>query len=187
MSKTATIAWPNRRWPPLLALGAAALLGSGLATPQRTIGSAREVGDGVASAASEVMLVTPFLRSKEVAESLRKVATQRGVRVYVLADVQYIQEGGSFLNGLSMVKGIQIRLLRGLKDSRATIDRKSTITGPLLADQASLLNPGMTTLIQEPRMVQAASAWFSRAWATATPYKYEVPPAPKSSASPAPK
>lgn len=146
-----------------------------LALPGQTLSTPQQVGATLLAATSEVMLVTPALRSKDVAESLRKAATERGVRVFLLADVRFLNDGGSFLGGLSMTPGIQVRLLRGLNNSRATIDRQVTLSGPLLADIISPLQQTPTQTSQEPREVRTASVWFTKAWAQASPYRYKVP------------
>ncbi len=158
-----------------------------LALPSRTLSTPQEVGATLLAATSEVTLVTPALRSKDVAENLRKAAVERGVRVFLLADVRFLNDGGSFLGGLSLTPGIQVRLLRGLNDSRATIDRQVTLSGPLLADVISPLQQTPTQASQEPREVRTAGAWFSKAWAQARPYRYEVPDLAPKTPAPSPK
>lgn len=150
-------------------------VGAALALPGRTLSTPQQVGATLLAATSEVTLVTPALRSKDVAESLRKAAVERGVRVFLLADARFLSDGGSFLGSLSMTPGIQVRLLRGLNDSRATIDRQLILSGPLLADIVSPLQQTPTQVSQEPRAVRTASVWFNEAWAQARPYRYEIP------------
>jgi hypothetical protein len=176
---------PGRRWKVTRVLWGLLVLfvPAAQALPARTLTTSQEVGATLLAATSEVMIVTPALRSKDVAEGLRKAAVERGVRVFLLADVRFLNDGGSYLNGLSLTPGIQVRLLRGVGASRATVDRQLTLSGPLLSDIASPLQQELTATTQEPFKVRSAAAWFSKAWAQARPYKYKVPDlAPKTPA-----
>ncbi|WP_102127579.1 hypothetical protein [Deinococcus planocerae] len=154
---------------------------SGQAAPapdRQTLASAQAVGASLYAATGEVLLVTPTLRSREVAEGLRRAATERGVNVYLLADARFVGEGASYLGGLSLIPRIQVRLVRGLRGARATIDRRVLLSGPLLADVVSPLRGEPTVAVREPRAVAQASAWFTRTWNTAAPYRYRPPTPP---------
>ncbi|PNY79675.1 hypothetical protein [Deinococcus koreensis] len=161
------------------ALVALTVCGGARAERSWTLTTSQQVGASLYEATSEVLLVTPTLRSKDVAEALRRAAVERGVRIFLIADGRYVNEGASYLASLSLTPGIQVRLVRGLEASRATIDRQMTVSGPLLADVPSPRRPGATLALQQPQAVRVASTWFSKAWATARPYRYQVPASPR--------
>lgn len=171
--------WRRPTWVTLVALlglGGAPAHGQPVAGP-RVLASPEQVGASLYASAREVLVVTPYLRSQAVADGLRRAAVERGARVFVLADDRYVAEPASYLTGLSLVRGVQVRLLRGLSVSQATVDRKVTLAGPLIADVADPLSAQATLAERSPRKVAQASAWFTRNWSVATPYTYR--PAPR--------
>jgi hypothetical protein len=172
-----------------VALGCVAALGIaaiGTAVAQnnaRLLESPKVVGNVMYSATQEILLVVPGLRSKEVAEGLRRAAVERGTTVFILADASLIEERASYLPGLSLLENVQVRLLRGVRSSQAVVDRKLVLSGPLLTDVPNPLEPGRTEVRTDGRVINDATAWFSRAWKNARPYTFR-PATPKPSSKP---
>jgi hypothetical protein len=138
----------------------------------RPLESPKAVGSVLYTGTQEILLVVPSVRSKEIADGLRRAATERGTPIFILADVSLIEERAGYLPGLSLIKNVQIRLLRGVQTSQAVVDRKLLIAGPLLFDIPNPLEPKPTEALTETRRVNAAINWFAGAWKTAKPYAY---------------
>jgi hypothetical protein len=156
-------------------------LGVGLAVAQqqaRLLESPKVVGSVMYAATGEILLVVPSLRSKEVADGLRRAATERGTTVFVIADASLVEERAGYLPGLSLLKNIQVRLLRGVRSSQAVVDRQLLLSGPLLVDVPNPLEPGRTEARSDPRAINQAASWFARAWKQAKPYRFS-PNVPK--------
>jgi hypothetical protein len=141
----------------------------------RPLESPKAVGSVLYTGTQEILLVAPSVRSKEVADGLRRAATERGTPIFILADARFIEERAGYLPGLSLVKNVQIRLLRGVQTSQAIVDRKLLISGPLLFDIANPLETKPTEALTETRRVNAAINWFAGAWKAAKPYTYRPP------------
>ncbi len=143
----------------------------------RLLESPKMVGGVMYAATQEILLVVPSLRSKEVADSLRRAATERGTVVYILADASLIEERASYLPGLSLLKGnVQVRLLRGLRTGQAVVDRKLLLSGPLLVDIPNPLEPGRTEASTSLTDINRSINWFGRAWKQARPYSFRADP-----------
>jgi hypothetical protein len=148
--------------------------------------SPKAVGNVMYAATGEILLVIPSLRSKEVAEGLRLAATERGTNVFVIADAALVGERAGYLPGLSLLKNVQVRVLRGVRSSQAVVDRKLLLSGPLLVDVPNPLEPGRTEARTDPRAINDATNWFARAWKQARPYTFR-PNVTKPPAKPAQK
>lgn len=143
---------------------------------ERDLRDTRAVGDVLRLATREILLTVPSVRSRDVAEGLRRAALERGARVFVLADVSLVQEPSGYLAGLSLVKNIQVRLLRGVSVYRAVVDRSVLVSGGLLFDMPTPLEPRPTTASTKTRAWTEAAAWFTRAWTQARPYTFQPRP-----------
>jgi hypothetical protein len=153
-------------------------LGFGFVTAQsapRPLESPKAVGSVLYTGTEEILLVAPSVRSKEIADGLRRAAVERGTPIFILADVRFVEERAGYLPGLSLVKNVQVRLLRGVPISQATVDRKLLISGPLLFDIPNPLEVKPTEALTETRRVNAAINWFAGAWKAAKPYTYRPP------------
>lgn len=166
---------------PILNASAALLISFALGwavaqTATQTLESPKVVGGVLYTGTQEILLVTPSVRSKDVADGLRRAAVERGTPVYIIADAALVGERAGFLPGLSLVKNVQVRLLRGLTQSSAVVDRKLMISGSLLFDIPSPLETKLTEARSDSRAVSDAVRWFTKAWKLAKPYKYSLAP-----------
>jgi hypothetical protein len=139
------------------------------------LGTPQAVGATLYTASSEILVISPSIRSKDVAEALRKSALERGVTIFVIADVRLVDEPAGYLGGLSLLKNVHVRLVQGLTSSRAIIDRSILVSGSLLFDVPNPLESKPTFAATDPQATSSTIAWFNRVWGTAKPYKYEIP------------
>jgi hypothetical protein len=151
------------------------LLSTALA--QQALGSAEKVGQVLFSATKEIMIIAPSIRSKAVADAIRRAAVDRGVTIYILADAAFITEPAGYLGGLSRLPKVQVKLMRGIPDNevKAVIDRQVIVQGPLLVDVSSPLNTKPTTALQSPQKSNNAAARFIQIWQKAKVYRYQIP------------
>ncbi len=156
-------------------LTALAVLGSVSAQQAaQRLGTPQAVGAALYTASREILIVTPSIRSKDVAEALRKTAVERGIAIFVIADARLINEPAGYLSGLSLLEKIQVRLVQGLTSSQALIDRNVMISGPLLFDGPNPLEKRPTVAATDAEVNNRTVTWFNQVWKTAKPYKYEA-------------
>lgn len=163
--------------PPASVLRAAVLL-LGIATARAAAPTASlastDVGAAVYAVERNVTLVAPSLRSRDVADALRRAARDRGVRVFLLVDQGATLDPGGYVGALSLAPNVQVRVLRGVTEEYAVLDARAVLRGPLVWNLPSPLDARPTTARRDPAEVRAASAWFNRAWRVARPYTYRV-------------
>lgn len=145
-------------------------------TATQTLESPKIVGGVLYTGTQEILFVAPSVRSKEVADGLRRAAVERGTPVFIIADAGLVAERAGFLSGLSLVNNVQVRLLRGVAQPSAVVDRKLLISGLLLFDIPSPLTTKRTEARTDPRAIGDAVRWFTNAWKLAKPYKYSPAP-----------
>jgi hypothetical protein len=153
------------------------ILGVGLAvaqTSQRVVQDTETLKKILQVSRSELLLTVPSLRQKSVAEAIHNAATQRGAKVFLLVDDRWVAEPASYLGGLSLTKNVHIRLLHGVAQSWAVVDRQVLIRGPMLMDEVSPLNTNATTSSQEKALANRYVRWFTTSWKTARPYRYTL-------------
>ncbi len=139
------------------------------------LGTPQAVGATLYTASREILLISPSLRSKDVAEALRKSAVERGVTIFVIADARLINEPSGYLGSLSFLENVHVRLVQGLTSSRAIIDRSILVSGSLLFDVPNPLETKPTFAATDAQITASTVTWFNRIWSTAKPYKYQVP------------
>lgn len=167
----------NNRHGVVLVLATVALGGSGAsrAAPTPTsLQSGSQVAAVVYSAARSVTVTAPSIRSREVADALRRAAVERGANVFILADDRYVREPAGFLSALSLVPGIQVRLVRGVSQSWVIVDGKVALAGPLVWEVASPLESRATVVDRGQATLARLSGWFSRSWKVARVYRYTL-------------
>jgi sugar-specific transcriptional regulator TrmB len=138
------------------------------------LGTPQAVGATLYTASREILIISPSLRSKDIAEALRKSALERGVTIFVIADALLVDEPAGYLGGLSLLKNVHVRLVQGLTSSRAIIDRTILVSGSLLFDVPNPLESKPTFAATDPQATSSTINWFNRVWRTAAPYKYKI-------------
>lgn len=162
---------------PLKAL-AAFTLGFGLAQAQaqtKILNTSEIVGNALYTSSRQIVIVIPSIRSKAIAEGLRRAAVERNVRIFILADAYQVSEATSYIPSLSLLPGVSVKVLTGVRQSQAVMDGQVLLEGPLLYDISGPLETRDTIADTNPYHARAAGAWFNRNWKKAKSFKYQLP------------
>ena len=162
---------------PLKALAALAF-GLGLAQAQaqtKILNTSEMVGNALYASSRQIVIAIPSIRSKAIAEGLRRAAVERNVRVFILADAFQVSEATSFIPSLSLLPGVSVKVLTGIRQSQAVMDGQVLVQGPLLYDISGPLETRDTIADTNPYHTRAAAAWFNRNWKKAKSFKYQIP------------
>jgi hypothetical protein len=146
---------------------AVALLASSI-DAQRTV-TQDDVVRGINVATRQIIVITPSLEGKRQADALLVAARVRGVKVFILADTSI--HGGNRVQSLSLVDGIQVRSLKGLRENTVILDNKILVTGPEATNQANPLEPRPTTAHTASGALTRALKVFQRLWTSAKPFQ----------------
>jgi uncharacterized protein YllA (UPF0747 family) len=140
---------------------------------------ASEVAQVIASSRREVLMLVPSLRSRVVANALRKAVVEAGVSLEILCDTSLVNERSSFIPMLSMLHerkhNVTVRVLRGVNRTLLVVDQSRAVFGPLVSESDSFgLNP--TRLVTDALEVRYQTRVFRSQWQKATPWTYTVQP-----------
>lgn len=171
-----------RRWcAALLLLSAFAQAQTGGAPPQSaplappgTLQSTAEVVQAIDTATQELMVAADLLRSKEVANALRRAAVDRSVTIFMVAPPENITDPSSYFVSLAFAD-IAVRLV-SFEGSFLVIDRTVLIEGPLIAGVKQLPRAQVapTRLSQDVAEVSSFVESFYRSFSAAQPYSTET-------------
>lgn len=92
-----------------------------LAAPPEALATPAAVAAQLGAATEQLLVMTPAVRSFDLAEALRRAATERGVRVFLLVSPTFVDAGDSFVPALAVLPNVQTRL--------ALIDRAFVVAG----------------------------------------------------------
>jgi hypothetical protein len=138
---------------------------------------ASEVAQVVASSRREVLMLVPSLRSRVVANALRKAVVEGGVLLELLCDASLVNERSSFIPMLSMLRqrnrDVTVRVLRGVNRAVLIVDQSRAVFGPLVSEPGSFgLQP--TRLVTDALEAQAQARTFRSQWQKARPWTYSI-------------
>jgi hypothetical protein len=156
----------------------AVVLGLDLAQAQaqtKILNTSEIVGNALYTSSREIVMVVPSIRNKAIAEGLRRAAVERNVRIFILADAYQVSEATSYIPSLSLLPGVSVKVLRGIRQTQAIMDSQVLLEGPLLYDISGPLETRNTVADTSPYRARAAAAWFSRNWKKAKIFKYQIP------------
>lgn len=94
-----------------------------------------EIALAIDTATEEIMLVTDTLDTKNIAEAIRKAVVERGVEVYLLTLAETVDKDANYITSLTLA-GAAVRL-GPVEGAMLIIDRKLTITGPMISTLAT--------------------------------------------------
>ena len=144
------------------------------AVPPGTLQSTAEVIQAIDTATQELMVASDLLRSKEVANALRRAAVDRSVTVFVVAPPENVTDPSSYFVSLAFAD-VAVRLVP-FEGSFIVIDRTVLIEGPLIAGVKQL--PGVqvapTRLSQDAAEVSSFVESFYQSFSAAEPYSTET-------------
>ena len=138
----------------------------------RTLNKAEEVEEVVQVATSEILVVTDVLRSQAVADTLREAMVVRGVAVYILIPTATAEEKPSYIASLAYA-GANVRLSE-VGGSFIVIDRRYTVTGPLIGSLGKVETETPTLLIDDPSYTQQFVEGFRQSFEQAQVYTPQV-------------
>lgn len=137
-----------------------------LTTPQEVVGQLGRAHD-------QLLIMTPGLYSKAVAEALRRAAAERGVEVFIVVSPAWAEAPGSYVASLALVSGVQVRLAETTR--RFVVvdvgDDAFVIAGGLVGEAARRFDERPTYALAEPRAVQTHAGLFTETWDAAIPYR----------------
>ena len=134
----------------------------------RILSDAGEVNDILEVATGEILVVTDVLRSQLMADALREAMVVRGVTVYVLIPTATAEEKPSYVASLAYA-GANVRLSE-VGGSFIVIDRRYTVTGPLIGSLGGLETAAPTMLIDDPTYAQQFVEGFRQGFERAQVY-----------------
>lgn len=139
-----------------------------------TLQSTAEVVQAIDTATQELMVATDLLRSKEVANALRRAAVDRGVTVFIVVPPENVADASSYFISLAFADAA-VRLV-SFQGSFIVIDRRVLVQGPLVAGVKQL--PGSqvepTRLSQDAAEVARFVGSFYKSFSAAQPYSAET-------------
>lgn len=138
---------------------------------------ASDVAQVIASSQHEILILVPSLRSRDVANALRKAVVEGGVSLEILCDASLVNERSSFIPMLSMLHerkhDVTVRVLRGVNRATLIVDESRAVFGPLVSEPDSFgLQP--TRLVTDEFEAKAQTRAFKTQWQRATPWTYTV-------------
>jgi hypothetical protein len=136
-----------------------------------------DVAKIILAARDHVFVLAPQLRSSIVANALRKVAVEGGVRVLILCDTNRLDEHSGYIAALSKLqerqRPLEVRSLRGIVVSTLVVDDTRMVIGPLVSERWTYgLEPTRLTL--EPREASRQSKYFWTQWRRGKPWVFKV-------------
>jgi hypothetical protein len=160
----------------VLALSVLSSLALSSGTPV-TLERSSDVTQVIASSRHEILILVPSLRSRAVANALRKAIVEGGVSLEILCDASLVSERSSFIPTLSMLqqrkRDVTVRVLRGVNLTLLVVDQSRAVFGPLVSEPDSFgLQP--TRLITDALETQVQARAFRSQWQKATPWTYTI-------------
>ena len=124
------------------------------------------------STPSQLLVVAPTVANREIADALRRAATQRGTRVFIVASPELVEASYSYVPSLALLAHVQVRLGR--------VERSFIVAG---RGEAALLIEGVqvgaiaaapdqpsTYSSREASLVGERARLFTSLWRAARPY-----------------
>jgi hypothetical protein len=161
-----------------LLLTVAWLLGIGLAQNlPRVLNNEKALVDLIRSSERRVMLLTPKLYGKSIANALKNLTLERGIPVLILTEPSATTDRASLIPALSLLKRnghpLEIRLLQRVSRTRLILDDARLVIGPLITGS---LTPGSpeTRLDLDGDSARREASNFLIQWRRAKPWMLEI-------------
>jgi hypothetical protein len=161
-----------------LLLTLAWLLGIGLAQSlPRVLINEQAVVDLIRSSERRVMLLTPKLYGKALANALKNLTLERGIPVLILTEPSATTERASLIPTLSLLKRnghpLEVRLLQHVSRTRLIVDDYRLVIGPLIAGSSTPGSP-VTRLDLDDETARREARNFLIQWKRAKPWMLEI-------------
>ena len=130
----------------------------------------------VRSSESRLLLLTPTLHSKNLANALRAISLERGVTILILTTPNATTDRASLIPALSLLKrnghSLEVRLLRNVSRTLLIVDDRRMVIGPMVSGIWS--GGAQTRLDLEPNTARSEAANFLAQWRRAKPWQLEI-------------
>jgi hypothetical protein len=154
------------------------LLSFGLAQNlPRVLSNEQALVDLIRSSERRVMLLTPKLYGKSIANALKNLTLERGIPVLILTEPSATTDRASLIPALSLLKRnghpLEVRLLQRVSRTRLILDDARLVIGPLIAGR---LTPGSleTRLDLDGDTARREAQNFLIQWRRAKPWMLEI-------------
>ena len=136
-----------------------------------------EVAQTITSARQRILILVPSLRSRAVADALRKLIVEGGVHLQILCDASLMAERSNFIPMISLLRNrkqnVEVRVLRGVNRVVLIVDESRAVFGPLVAEPESI-SLKITRLINDATEAKLQVRAFEVQWKRATPWRYQI-------------
>jgi hypothetical protein len=138
---------------------------------------ASDVAQVIASSRREILVLAPNLRSRIVANALRKAVVESGVSLEILCDASLLNERSSFIPMLSMLHErkhhVTVRVLRDVNRTLLIVDQSRAVFGPLVSEPDSF-GSQPKRLATDVLEAQVQARTFRVQWQRATLWTYTI-------------
>lgn len=135
--------------------------------------TAQQVAAQVSRAHEQLLLVTPSVSSKPLAEAVRHAAAERGVQVFIVVAPAWVEAPGSYTASLALLDGVQVRLAETERQF-VIVDVAGdafVIEGGLVSTSVRRFDERPTYALADPQDVSKRAEVFTQLWHSATPYR----------------
>ena len=159
-------------------LTVALLLGFGLAQNlPRLLSNEQAVVDLIRSSERRVLLLTPKLYSKSIANALKNLTLERSIPVLILTEPSATTDRASLIPALSLLKRnghpLEVRLLQQVSRTRLILDDARLVIGPLITGSLAPESPE-TRLDLDGDTARREAQNFLIQWRRAKPWMLEI-------------
>lgn len=133
--------------------------------------------DLIRSSERRVMMLTPKLYGKSIANALKNLTLERGIPVLILTEPSATTDRASLIPALSLLKRnghpLEVRLLQHVSRTRLILDDARLVIGPLITGS---LTPGPpeTWLDLDGDTARREASNFLIQWRRAKPWRLEI-------------
>ncbi len=135
--------------------------------------TAQQVAAQLGRAHEQLLLVTPSVSSKPLAEALRRAAAERGVQVFIVVAPAWAEAPGSYVASLALLEGVRVRLAETERQFVVVdvADDAFVIEGSLVSASTQRFDERPTYAFANPQAVGERALHFAELWRSAVPYR----------------
>lgn len=150
------------------------------AGPPEALVSSSAVADALNGAREQVLLLSPSVSNREVAEALRRAAVERDVKVFMVVSPEHVEEGGSFVASLAALDNVRVRLAV-VDRAFALVDAAGAafvIEGGALSEGGGQFDAQEGYATRDSDVIADRGGLFNDVWGVAPAYRSLVERAP---------
>lgn len=137
------------------------------------LSTAQQVASQLGRAHEQLLLVTPSVSSKPLAEAVRRAAAERGVKIFIVVAPASVEAPGSYVASLALLDGVQARLAETERQFVIVdvADDAFVIEGSLVRATTRRFDEQPTYAFADPQAVDERASRFAELWRSAVPYR----------------